>query len=341
MAFALGAGKYLRLDNPGEFEDTIISKCVDTFIALSAARDPTLAATNAGTHPQLDTAFSQGGDGAASTSASLTSPVTPFTQSALPSKSLLSRENTVTFDPTQAGVEIGEVGSPERIIQERGLQKALTRVIESLFETCFQEKRYRQVVGIALEARNLDILRRVIKRAADDERKENGEATRKGEELMEYVLDICMSVVQERGLRNEILKVILELLNDIPSPDYFAIAKCVVYLDQHSMASDILRQLVEKGDARSLAVAYQISFDLYDNSTQEFLLKLREELAEMVPLEEAKPESTQDGDAMETDNQEKAEDQLQQETTGFRWCTCSVREEQVIEARAAGSSQED
>ena len=36
MAFALGAGKFFNLDHAGEFEDTIISKCVDTFIALSA-----------------------------------------------------------------------------------------------------------------------------------------------------------------------------------------------------------------------------------------------------------------------------------------------------------------
>ncbi|KAK5195258.1 proteasome regulatory particle base subunit [Exophiala xenobiotica] len=314
MAFALGAGKYFRLDNAGEYEDTIISKCVDTFIALSASRDPTLAAATAGSHPQLDTAFGQGGDGAGSVSASLTSPVTPFTQSVLPSKSLLSRQNTAAFDPTQAGAgagEAGEVGTPEAIIQQRGLQKALTRVVESLFEKCFQERRYRQVVGIALEARNLDILRRVIKRAAEDERKENGEATKRGEELMDYVLEICMSVVQERGLRNEILKLILELLNEIPSPDYFAIAKCVVYLDQHSMASNILRQLVEKGDARSLAVAYQISFDLYDNSTQEFLQKVREELSERVSKEE--PSSGSDAQNPDKMEEDKAEDQLQQE----------------------------
>ncbi|KAK6376608.1 proteasome regulatory particle base subunit [Exophiala oligosperma] len=311
MAFALGAAQYFNLDNAGEYEDTIISKCVDTFIALSASRDPTLAAATAGAQPQLDTAFGQGGDGAASMSASLTSPVTPFSQSVLPSKSLLSRQNTATFDPTQAGAEVTQLGSPEAIIQQRGLQKALTRVVESLFEKCFQEKRYRQVVGIALEARNLGILRRVIKRAAEDETKEDGEATKKGEELMDYVLEICMSVVQERGLRNEILKMILELLNDIPSPDYFAIAKCVVYLDQHSLASNILRQLVNKGDARSLAVAYQISFDLYDNSTQEFLQKVREELAEMLPKEDKTSESdTSKPDKMVED---KVEDQLQQE----------------------------
>ena len=318
MAFALGSGKHFKLDQPGEFEDTIISKCVDTWIALSAARDPSLVDPlgSASTTAELGSAFSQtDASGAASMAASLTSPLTPFSQSVLPSKSLLSRQNTVaSFDPIQTDVDNIE-GSPEAIIQQRGLQKQLNGVIERLFERCFREKRYRQVVGIAVEARNLDVLRRVILRAAKDEQQESGESTKKGEELMEYVLDICMSVVQERSLRNEILKLILELLSEIPSPDYFAIAKCVVYLDQHSMASDILHQLVEKGDARSLAVAYQISFDLYDNSTQEFLRKVRDELAELLPEDVQNMEnSTENGEQAHADETEaQVDDQLQQE----------------------------
>jgi 26S proteasome regulatory subunit N2 len=339
MAFALVAGKFFDIDHTGEFEDTIISKCVDTFIALSANRDPTLATASADSQPhQLTTAFPQGGDGATSTSASLTSPTTPFSQSALPSKSLLSRVSTTSFDPTQAGGAIaGPDGSPESIVQQRGIQKQLQRVIEHLFERCFQEKRYRQVVGIAVEARNLDILRRVILRASMDEKTENGEATRSGEELMEYVLDICMSVVQERGLRNEILKLILELLNEIPSPDYFSIAKCVVYLDQHSLASDILRQLVEKGDPRSLAVAYQISFDLYDNSTQEFLKKIREELAELVPEEsEAQPTEAMAEDKMDEGGEAQESDQLLQElqdSTGAPATSSSIGSKKQLSAK--------
>jgi len=65
------------------------------------------------------------------------------------------------------------------------------------------------------------------------------------------------------------------------------------------MASSILRQLVEKGDPRSLAVAYQISFDLYDNSTQEFLQKVREEISELVP--EGDAEKTEQGEPKESD----------------------------------------
>ena len=76
------------------------------------------------------------------------------------------------------------------------------------------------------------------------------------------------------------------------------------------MASVILRQLVEKGDARSLAVAYQISFDLYDNSTQEFLQKVRQEIAELVPETEAEEkQDTAEGDREPKESDPLLEDQ--------------------------------
>jgi 26S proteasome regulatory subunit N2 len=163
-------------------------------------------------------------------------------------------------------------------------------VIERLFEGCLKEGKYRQVVGIAVDARNLDVLRRVIKRASEDEKKSSGKQVEgtagPTEELMEYVLDICMGIVQERGLRTEILKLILDLLSEIPTPDYFSIAKCVVYLDEE--ASSMLKKLVANEDQNSTAIAYQIAFDLYDNGTQEFLAKVIKSLpakVEEVPAE--------------------------------------------------------
>ncbi|KAJ5810242.1 uncharacterized protein N7503_002460 [Penicillium pulvis] len=288
MVLALGAGKLFKLDNGGEYEETIIARCVDTFISLSAAQNP-----SAGDHSaHLNQSFPASGEGATSTSASLTSPITPFTKSALPSKSLLSRQEVPGIDAAHPGgedISIQHADTP--LILKRGVQGQLQAIIERLFEECFRQKRYRQVIGIAIEAKSLDVLRMSIIRASEDEKKQQGES-RQSEELMEYVLDICMGIVQERAFRSEILKLILELLNEIPAPDYFSIAKCVVYLNEHSMASVILRQLVEKGDPRSLAVAYQISFDLYDNSTQEFLQKVRQEIAELVPENEADKENT-------------------------------------------------
>ncbi|OGE51691.1 hypothetical protein PENARI_c012G11207 [Penicillium arizonense] len=296
MVLALGAGKLFKLENGGEYEETIIAKCVDTFISLSAAQRPT-----ADQSANLNTSFPSSGDGATSTSASLTSPITPFSKSALPSKSLLSRAEVPGIDAAHPGGDDTSVQHEETpLVLKRGVQGQLQTVIERLFEECFRQKRYRQVIGIAIEAKSLDVLRMAILRASSDEKQQQGDS-RSSEELMEYVLDICMGIVQERAFRSEILKLILELLNEIPAPDYFSIAKCVVFLNEHSMASVILRQLVEKGDSRSLAVAYQISFDLYDNSTQEFLQKVRQEIAELVPESETEKENEDENEPKESD----------------------------------------
>ncbi|KAF1345580.1 armadillo-type protein [Delphinella strobiligena] len=282
MVFALNAGKLFNLDKQGEFEETIVAKCIDTYIALSAMHNPPTP-TSSTSQASADLSFP--GANAVSTSASMNATTTPFSQSSQPSKSLLSRENTSTFDSNQpGGGNAGVAGAhPSPLTLSRSTQKNLQAVIKSIFESCYQIGAYRHVVGIAVEARNMEVLREAILRSSKDEQskgKKISSGVSSTEELMDYVLDICMNVVQERGLRNEILRLILELLNDIPSPDYFAIARCVVYLDQHTMASNMLRELVQKGDGKSLAIAYQLSFDLYDNGTQEFLNKVMEELPE-------------------------------------------------------------
>lgn len=259
--------------------------------------------------PQLSTSFSGNAAGGASTSASLASPITPFSQSALPSKSLLSREDSSTFDPTvPGGGNAGVPGAhPTPMVLQRNVQKNLHSTVKRIFESCYESGNYKQVVGIAIEARNLEVLRESIVRASQDGKKQGkkpAQPSAQSEDLMEYVLDICMNVVQERGLRNEILRLILDLLNDdqIPNPDYFSIAKCVVYLNQHGLASKLVRQLIERGDDKSRAVAYQISFDLYENGTQEFLSKVMEEL----PAAE-KDETAANGDIQKSRSNEAGE----------------------------------
>ncbi|KAE8831665.1 hypothetical protein HRS9139_05907 [Pyrenophora teres f. teres] len=290
MVFALGAGKLFDIHKAAEFEETIL--------VSKASQAP----------PQLSTSFSGNAVGGSNTSASLASPITPFSQSALPSKSLLSREDSSTFDPTvPGGGNAGVAGAhPTPMVLQRNVQKNLHSTVRRIFESCYESGNYKQVVGIAIEARNLEVLREAIVRASQDGKKQGkkpAQPSAQSEDLMEYVLDICMNVVQERGLRNEILRLILDLLNDdqIPNPDYFSIAKCVVYLNQHSLASKLVRQLIERGDDKSRAVAYQISFDLYENGTQEFLAKVMEELPE-AEKEEASGEASQKADAGESDS---------------------------------------
>ncbi|KAK4141340.1 armadillo-type protein [Dichotomopilus funicola] len=313
MTFALAAGPLFKLDAPGEFEETIVSKCVDQYIAVSSSRHtPSKVSKNDIALPALATTFGSGSlDGSA-----LISPTTPFSQSTLPSKSLLSRDsvdNTIldpTFQPTKEGRS-----SSVAQITDNTTWSALEQVIERLFESCLVEGKYRQVVGIAVEAKNLDVLRRVIKRASEEGKRDKSKAQEGGqgpaEELMDYALSICMDIVQERGLRTEILRLILDLLNDIPNPDYFSIARCVVYLDSDEEASSLLLQLITKGDNNAIAIAYQIAFDLYDNGTQEFLAKVIKSLPSGEPPK--KPEAPKPSeDATESEplleNEEEAED---------------------------------
>ena len=77
-------------------------------------------------------------------------------------------------------------------------------------ESCYQLGAYRHVVGIAVEARNMEVLREAILRSSKDEQSKGKKASTV--DLTEYVLDICMNVVQERGLRNEV-----RMLHPLPS----------------------------------------------------------------------------------------------------------------------------
>lgn len=291
MTFALGAGDLFKLDKGGEFEETIISRCVDTYInVFSASHVAPKELSKGEALPILATSFANGSEDASATAA-LSPTLTPFSQVSLPSKSLLSRQNTLSEDAPLPGKL--KSGLP---LPDRSTQAALESVIQRLFEACLKQGRYRQVVGIALEAKNLEVLREVIIRVSEDAPKRppfdliGNPIPSPMEELMEYVLDICMGVVQERGFRTEILRLILDLLFDehrMPIPDYFGIAKCAVYLNQDETASHLLKKLVGHKTIFSNAMAYQVAFDLYDNGTQEFLSKVIDDLPkkiEEVPL---------------------------------------------------------
>lgn len=307
MVFALGAGELFELEDPTEYEETIIAKCIDTYIALCAMHNPpTPASKTPSGNAEFNDTFT-GAKGSSAAAASSTSATTPFSQSTLPSKSLLSRDFTNTWDSSApGGGNAGVAGAhPHPLTLSNTVKKNLQSVTRRIFESCYEEGEYKQVVGIAVEARNIEVLREAILKSSKEEGKQG--VSGQTYELLEYVLDICMNVIQERGLRNEILRLILELLNDIPNPDYFAIARCVVYLDQHAMASNMIKQLVQKGDGKSLAIAYQLSFDLYENGTQEFLQKVMEELPEEEKTVESDenaapstPRANEDEDAAES-----------------------------------------
>lgn len=317
MIFALAAGDYFKLDAPTEFEETIVSKCVDQYIAIESAKNAIPIETNADDVQELAATFSSVTDGITST------PTTPFTQKALPPKSLLSRDsadNAIAGTQPEPVFKDGRSGSIAQL-PDKATEAALQRVIERLFEHSLTGAHYKEVIGIAIESRNLEVLRNVIKRVREDDKNASGKDRSRRSvhgEIMEHLVFLCMDVVQERGLRHAILRLILDLLSDISEVDYFAIAKCVVYLNSDEEASRMLKTLVEKGDRLSILKAYQIAFDLYDNGTQEFLGKVIKslpsgELPSDKTEDEGEGEGKGEGDGLLKNQQETPEEELSEE----------------------------
>ncbi|KAI1146842.1 armadillo-type protein [Nemania diffusa] len=290
MFFALAAGDLFKLENPGEFEETIISKCIDHYIASKGVAPKNESHTvvddedNESLPPSLATAFAHGTSD--SNASVLISPTTPFSQSTLPSKSLLSRastDNTIlepSFEPQKKQHRSSSIALTTDELRTR---RAVDKVIERLFESCIKEGKYQQVVGIAVEAKRLEWVKHVIWRADEEYKRNKGKAAQDdamspAEELLDYCLGICMDVVQERYFRNDMLLLVLAILTSAKfasgktkDPDYFSIAKCIVYLDQDTQACTVIRHLVDTESVEATAIAYQFAFDLYDNATQKFL----------------------------------------------------------------------
>lgn len=156
------------------------------------------------------------------------------------------------------------------------VDQRLQDIVERMFRRCYDEEDYIPAIGIAIEARRLDVVEEGIKLAGRGSKgkQREGQERDMAVELMEYVLDIAMSEVQEISLRERLLRLLVKLFLDLPSPDYFFISKCVIHLNDTSLAAKILQDLVNKEESKSLLVAYQIAFDLNSSATQEFLQKV-------------------------------------------------------------------
>jgi 26S proteasome regulatory subunit N2 len=115
-----------------------------------------------------------------------------------------------------------------------------------------------------------------------------------------------MTLVQNLEFRNKVLGLLVKLYQELPEPDYIAVAQCLVYLNDDAACAEMLNTLVRENTQTSLLTAYQIAFDLEDTATQDFLQKLLGGLpagpSEALPSAAAATSA----DAMETD--EKKED---------------------------------
>lgn len=133
----------------------------------------------------------------------------------------------------------------------------LVSSIELLLENCVKCGQTIMALGVALEARRLDIVEAILKEKDD----------------LEYfysVFDSCTRLVNHREFRNRVLTTLHELLTTGGGPgDAMLVTKIIVQLDRADLAIQLFEDLVD----RDVALAYQIAFDLVTGASQELLAK--------------------------------------------------------------------
>ncbi|KAJ8277195.1 hypothetical protein GJAV_G00072450, partial [Gymnothorax javanicus] len=193
---------------------------------------------------------------------------------------------------TKQRVENAELqeGEERKVIDPR-----LEGIVNKMFLRCLSDHKFKQAIGIALETQRLDIFEKTILESNDV----GG--------LLAYSLKVCMSLMQNKRFRNEVLRVLVKLYMNLEKPDFINVCQCLIFLDDPQAVSDILEKLMKEGN---LLMAYQICFDLYQSASQQFLSSVIQNLHTVGSPISAVPGSTntgtvptldRDSDAMETD----------------------------------------
>lgn len=124
------------------------------------------------------------------------------------------------------------VSSTDKPVQ---IDKRLEAVVERIFKRCYDDKEFKQAIGIALESRRLDVVQSAIKQGDPAE-------------LLKYTLKVSNSLIQNLDFRNKVLRMLVELYKGLKEPDYITVGQCLVWLDDPEAMKNVLESLVAKGD---------------------------------------------------------------------------------------------
>ncbi|WAR27897.1 PSMD1-like protein, partial [Mya arenaria] len=170
---------------------------------------------------------------------------------------------------------------------QKPIDSRLESIVNRMFQRCFDDKQYKQAVGIALETRRIDIFERAI-------------------------------LESHRQFRNTVLEVLTKLYMGLATPDYINVCQCYIFLDDAQSVAEVLEKLA-KGDETSVLMAYQIAFDMYDSATQQFLTRVLSTLraaapvpiiVEKTPVKADKEDNDKDKDTSEGEPEKLLQDRL-------------------------------
>ncbi|KAJ9599448.1 hypothetical protein L9F63_010063 [Diploptera punctata] len=163
------------------------------------------------------------------------------------------------------------VAKAENAEDAKEIDPRLEAIVNRMFQRCLDDCQYRQALGLALETHRMDIFEKAIIQSDDV----NG--------MLSYAFQVAMSLIQNRGFRNIVLRSLVGLYRNLTTPDYVNMCQCLIFLDDPLAVAEILEKL-SKDTEDSVLMAYQIAFDLYESATQQFLGRVLQALRATAPI---------------------------------------------------------
>ena len=176
---------------------------------------------------------------------------------------------TADSDAEMSGTTVSEESNAA--LREPARFAQLEAIVENMFERCYQDKEFKQALGIALESRRLDKLEECVARADNPH------------DILNYCYLVAQDLVTSGQFRKLVLRKLVDLYAGFPAPDYVNICQCLMFLDDPAAVGEILNKLVRGGDD-DVALAYQIGFDLVDNEQQAFMASVSKLCAPPAPV---------------------------------------------------------
>ncbi|KAH6809118.1 26S proteasome regulatory complex [Perilla frutescens var. frutescens] len=201
----------------------------------------------------------------------------------------------------------------------------LEAIVERMLDKCIIDGKYQQAIGMAIECRRLDKLEEAVLRS------DNVHST------INYCIDVSHSFVNRREYRLEVLRLLVKIYQQLPSPDYLSICQRLMFLDEPAGVAIILEELLRSENLDDALLAFQIAFDLVENEHQAFLLKVRDRLpsSKSQPSEPAQLPELAQPDSAQTEIAVTSEDvQMTEGTQADKSTTCADPREAVYAERS-------
>ena len=237
LRFALIAGRYFDIDVDSEYVQTIVSKCIDDYIAARRAADAT-----------ADTSDTAGDN------------IEPLGEDDVDEGFFDAEAHAVAAAGTEAANADADADDDAATPADT-IDPAMLDIVERMFQKCFTAGHYRQAMGVAFEAQDLPRIEATLSASGDSR------------VMLRFCFKLCQTADITRGFRTAVLRILARKYRTLAEPDYINVCQCLQYLDNAAGVAAILCDMAQ-GDDLKLVQALQVAFVLVENQNQQFMICL-------------------------------------------------------------------